>query len=98
MERRGCGDRENGDGPRRSPRSPILGFRRSCYSVFFLSAVDLLEDLLVRRESVCRLVGVDDIIVDRYLEEPATAFLENFRDFVFVLDGRLQTGGLSKAV
>ena len=33
--------------------------------MLFLSGVDLLEDLLVRRESVGRLVGVDDIIVDR---------------------------------
>src|SRR5438445_242587 len=60
--------------------------------------VDRLEDLLVRRESVCRLVGVDDIIVDRYLEDPAVAFLEDCRDFVFVLDGGLQTGGLRKVV
>ena len=66
--------------------------------MLFLSGVDLLEDLLVRRESVCRLVGVDDIIVDRYLEDPAVAFLEDCRDFVFVLDGGLQTGGLRKVV
>ena len=66
--------------------------------MLFLSGVDLLEDLLVRRESVGRLVGVDDIIVDRYLEDPAVAFLEDCRDFVFVLDGGLQTGGLRKVV
>ena len=66
--------------------------------MLFLSGVDLLEDLLVSRKPVGRLVGVDDVIVDRHLEDPAVAFLEDCGDSVLVLDGGLQTGGLGEVV
>ena len=66
--------------------------------MLFLSGVDLLEDLLVSRKPVGRLVGVDDVIVDRYLEDPAVAFLEDCGDSVLLLDGGLQTGGLGEVV
>jgi hypothetical protein len=63
-----------------------------------LSGVDLLEDLLVIGKPVRRLVRVDDLAVDRHLEDAAEPFLELGADTVLVLDGRLQTGGLGKVV
>jgi hypothetical protein len=63
-----------------------------------LSGVDLLEDLLVVREPVRRLVRVDDVVVDRDLEDPAVPFLEHRGDAVLILDGGLQTGGLGQVV
>jgi len=66
--------------------------------VLLLSFVDLREDLLVGREPVRRLVRVDDVVVDRDLEDTAVPFLENGRDPVLRLDGGLQTGGLGEVV
>ena len=66
--------------------------------MLFLSGVDLLEDFLVRRKPVCRLVRVDDIVVDRHFEDPAVPFLENRGESVLGLDGGLQTGGLGQVV
>ena len=66
--------------------------------MLFLSGVDLLEDLFVRRKPVRRLVRVDDVVVDGHFEDPAVACLEDCADPVFVLDGGLQTGGLGKVV
>ena len=63
-----------------------------------LSGVDLLEDFLVRRKPVRRLVGVDDVVVDRHLEDSAVPFLENRGESVLVFDGGLQTGGLGQVV
>jgi len=66
--------------------------------VLLLSGVDLLEDLLVTGKPVGRLVGVDDVVVDRHFEDPAEAFLEHCGDAVLLLDGGLQTGGLGEVV
>ena len=66
--------------------------------MLFLSGVDLLEDFLVRRKPVRRLVRVDDVVVDRHLEDPAVPFLEDCADSVLVLDRGLQTGGLGQVV
>ena len=66
--------------------------------MLLLSGVDLLEDLLVRRKPVCRLVRVDDVVVDRDFEDPAVPFLENRGESVLGLDGGLQTGGLRQVV
>ena len=63
-----------------------------------LERVDLLEDLLVRREPVGRLVRVDDPAVDRDLEDAARAFTQAGGDAVLVLDRGLQTGGLGEVV
>ena len=60
--------------------------------------VDLLEDLLVRGEAVRGLVGVDDLAVDRDLEDAARALAQAGGDAVRVLDGGLQTGGLGQVV
>jgi len=78
--------------------STIPGFGRSYSSVLLLSGVDLLEDLLVRREPERRLVRVDDVVVDRHLEDPAVSFLERRGESVLGLDGGLQTGGLRQVV
>src|SRR5207237_4119887 len=96
--RRHCAGKENGDGRKRSSPSPIPAFERSYFGVLFLSGVDLLEDFLVRRKPVCRLVRVDDIVVDRHFEDPAVPFLENRGESVLGLDGGLQTGGLGQVV
>ena len=66
--------------------------------MLLLKGVDLLEDLLVGREPECRLVRVDDVVVDRDLENPAVSFLEDRGDPVLGLDGGLQTGGLGEVV
>ena len=66
--------------------------------MLLLSGVDLLEDLLVRREAIGRLVAVDDRIVDRDLEDAAGPFLEARGEAVPLLDGLLQTGGLREVV
>ena len=66
--------------------------------MLFLSGVDLLENFLVRRKPVRRLVRVDDVVVDRHLEDPAMPFLENRGKSVLGLDGGLQTGGLWEVV
>ena len=66
--------------------------------MLLLSFVDLREDLLVGREPVRRLVRVDDVVVDRDLENPAVPFLENRGESVLGLDGGLQTGGLRQVV
>jgi len=66
--------------------------------VLFLSGVDLLEDFIIRRKPVCRLVRVDDVVVDRHFEDPAVPFLENRGESVLGLDGGLQTGGLGQVV
>ena len=66
--------------------------------MLLLSFVDLREDLLVGREPVRRLVRVDDVVVDRDLEDTAVPFLENGGDSVLRLDGGLQTGGLGEVV
>ena len=66
--------------------------------MLLLSGVDLLEDLLVGRKPICRLVRVDDIVVDRHLEYPAVPFLEDSGEPVLGLDGGLQTGGLRQVV
>ena len=63
-----------------------------------LNEVDLLEDLLVGREAVVVLVGVDGLAVDEHLEDAAHAFLQPGGDAVLVLDGGLQTGGLGEVV
>ena len=62
------------------------------------SSVDLLEDLLVGGESVRHLVGVDGLLVDEDLEDPAGAFLKLRGESVLGLDGGLQTGGLGEVV
>ena len=66
--------------------------------MLLLNFVDLREDLLVGREPVRRLVRVDDVVVDRDLEDTAVPFLENGGDSVLRLDGGLQTGGLGEEV
>ena len=66
--------------------------------MLFLSGVDLLEDFIIRRKPVCRLVRVDDVVVDRHFEDPAVPFLENRGESVLGLDGGLQTGGLGQVV
>ena len=66
--------------------------------MLLLSGVDLLEDLLIGREPVRRLVRVDDVVVDRYLEDPAVPFFENGGEPILGLDGGLQTGGLGEEV
>ena len=66
--------------------------------MLLLSFVDLREDLLVGGEPVRCLVRVDDIVVDRDLEDAAVSFLEKRSDSVLVLDGGLQTGGLGEVV
>ena len=66
--------------------------------MLLLSGVDLGEDLLVLRETVGRLVGVDRGPVDEDLEDPARALDERRGDAVLVLDGGLQTGGLGEVV
>ena len=67
-------------------------------SLLLLSEVDLLEDLLVRREAVVVLVRVGGLAVDEDLEDAAHAFLQPGGDAVLVLDGGLQTGGLGEVV
>ncbi len=62
------------------------------------SRLDLLEDLFVGREPICRLVRIDGLAVDRDLEDAAEAFLETGGDPVLLLDGGLQTGGLREVV
>src|SRR5438093_2174857 len=77
----------------------MSGFARSyCSVLLLLSVVDLLEDLLVGRKPVRRLVRVDDVVVDRYLEDPRVPFLEDCGESVLGLDGGLQTGGLGQVV
>ena len=66
--------------------------------MLLLSGVDLLEDLLVGRKPECRLVRVDDDVVDRHLEDSAMPFLERRGDSVLGLDGGLQTGGLWEVI
>ena len=66
--------------------------------MLLLEGVDLLEDLLVRREPVGRLVRVGDVTVDRDLEDASGALLQAGGDAVRVLDGGLQTGGLGQVV
>ena len=66
--------------------------------MLLLSGVDLLENFLVGRKAVRRLVRVDDVVVDRYLEDPAVPFLEHRGESVLGLDGGLQTGGLWEEV
>ena len=66
--------------------------------MLLLSGVDLLENFLVGRKAVRRLVRVDDVVVDRYLEDPAVPFLEHRGESVLGLDGGLQTGGLREVV
>ncbi len=66
--------------------------------MLLLSGVDLLENFLVGRKPVRRLVRVDYVVVDRYFEDPAVPFLENRGESVLGLDGGLQTGGLREVV
>ena len=66
--------------------------------MLLLSGVDLLENFLVGRKPVRRLVRVDDVVVDGHFEDPAVPFLEDCADSVLVLDGGLQTGGLGQIV
>ena len=66
--------------------------------MLLLSGVDLLEDLLVGRKPIRRLVRVDDVVVDRDFKDSGVPFLERRRDAVLVLDGGLQTGGLGQVV
>src|SRR5437879_6891194 len=83
----------------RCSRWRIHGFRESWNARLpLLSGLDPLEDLLVRREAVRRLVGVDDLAVDRDLEDAAGAFLQAGGEPVLRLDGLLQTGGLRQVV
>src|SRR5437879_10005385 len=75
---------------------------------FFFQAEDGIRDtsvtrvqtcaLPICREAVCRLVGVDDLAVDRDLEDAPRAFLESGGEAVLLLDGLLQTGGLRQVV
>jgi hypothetical protein len=67
-------------------------------SSLLLRLVDLLEDLLVRREAVVVLVRVGGAAVDEDFEDAADAFLQPGGDAVLVLDGGLQTGGLGEVV
>src|SRR2546422_1918936 len=70
MESPRCAARESRDAPGRCSRWRIPGFGGSWNAcLLLLSGLDLLEDLRVRREAVCRLVGVDDLAVDRDLED-----------------------------
>ena len=63
-----------------------------------LERVDLLEDLLVGREAVGRLVRIGRLTVEEDLEDAGHAFLQCGRDSVLLLDGGLQTGGLGEIV
>ena len=63
-----------------------------------LSGLDLLEDLLVLREPIRLLIGVDDLVSDEDLEDAADALAQRGGDAVLVLDGGLQTGGLGEVV
>src|SRR2546428_7122142 len=95
MESPRCAARESRDAPGRCSRWRIPGFGGSWNAcLLLLSGLDLLEDLRVRREAVCRLVGVDDLAVDRDLEDAPRAFLESGGEAVLLLDDLLQTGGL----
>src|SRR5437879_1484306 len=99
MESPRCAARESRGAPGRCSRWRIPGFGGSWNAcLLLLSGLDLLEDLRVRREAVCRLVGVDDLAVDRDLEDAPRAFLESGGEAVLLLDGLLQTGGLRQVV
>ena len=74
------------------------GFRGSSSAALPLSGVDLREDLLVAREAVRRLVGVDALPVDEHLEDAPGAHAQCGGETVLTLDGGLQTGGLGKVV
>ena len=63
-----------------------------------LSGLDLLEDLLVGREAVGRLIRIDNRAFDEDFEDAARAFFQRGRDSVLRLDGGLQTGGLGEIV
>src|SRR5437870_5396388 len=94
-----CEARVSGDAPRRWSRWRTPGFRESWNARLLLfSGLDLLEDLRVRREAIRGLVGVDDLAVDRDLEDAAGAFLQPGREAVLLLDDLLQTGGLRQVV
>src|SRR5207247_6417737 len=99
MESPRCSARESRDARGRCSRWRIPGFEGSWNArLLLLSGLDRLADLGVRREAVCRLVGVDDLAVDRDLEDAARAFLESGGEAVLLLDGLLQTGGLRQVV
>src|SRR3989338_3041523 len=98
MAPRSYGDKGSGDESGRCWRWPIPGFRRSWSVALVLERVDLLEDLLVRREPVGRLIGIGGRPVDGHLEDAARAFTQAGGDAVLVLDRGLQTGGLGEVV
>ena len=66
--------------------------------MLLLNGLDLREDLLVGRETEGLLIGVGDLVVDRYLENARGALFQSRRDAEFGLDGGLQTGGLWEVV
>ena len=55
---------------------------------------DTGEDLLVRREAVGLVLGVDAGAVEDDVEDAAVPALQASGDAEFLLDGGLQTGGL----
>src|SRR2546426_7289316 len=99
MESPRCAARESRDAPGRCSRWRIPGFGGSWNAcLLLLSGLDRLEDLRVRREAVCRLVGVDDLAVDRDLEDAARAFLESGGEAVLLLDASCKLEGWGREV